>query len=543
MRSALLFVAVLCVLWPSAAVAAPGDADTAFGQGGSVITPMGAERNADSANDVVALGDGRIVVAGTVDRDEPPVVIGLARYLPSGELDPSFGDGGRVLTGPAPIFADALARQPDGKLLVGGAACDGSTCDWAVLRYSADGALDPSFGSGGIARIPVPACGQDAPRGSVLDLALQPDGRIVAAGHACPGQDTFSDFAAMRLRDDGSLDPSFGDGGRVILELSPESADARGVAIDADGRIVLAGAISLDGATVTVVRLTPGGAPDPTFDGDGVRMFQPVEHSPAPYEVAVLPDRRIVVGGSRVWEGVDDGWWVTRLRPDGADDGTALLPGRVVSAGGMVVAPDGTATMSGARCADGEPCKLGVARFTPGMQLDASFGRGGVTVLPVGEESLARAVTLGPGGAVVVAGWTGSPEERYTYAVARLLGDGSPSAPPAATRPATDAPLRITVPKRTRVKLRRDGTFRLALGPFPDRVTGNATLLLGPRTIARRAFTAAAGTVASVRLRANRRLRRLAARRGGVKVVARLEVRDTRSRLAARRFAFRLVRR
>ena len=543
MRVIAATIAMLCAAATPAA-AQQGAVDGGFGQGGVAITPLGAERNMDFAEDVVVLGDGRIVAAGTVDWDLGPVSIGLVRHLPSGALDPSFGDGGRVVTRGEVLTGRALALQPDGKLVVGGTACAGAACDMSVVRYTANGELDASFGEGGFARVAFPACGSDPPRSGVLDLALEPDGDIIAAGTACGGE-SHNEVAAIRLNPGGGLDSSFGDGGRVIVDLGAFGGEAVGVALDADGRIVLGGGAQLQDTPNLVVRLTPAGARDASFDGDGVRMLPRVGEGSGVVDVGTLPDRRIILAGLATHEGVADGWFLTRLHPDGSDDasydgdGTALLRGRTNNAAlGALVRADGTVTLAGQRQEEGRGSHIAVARFTPAGALDGSFGSGGITFVPAAQESMGRAIAAGPGGSLAVAGWAGDAETRYSFAVTRLLGAGSPPGGPPA---ATDPPLRIPVQSRRRIRLRGDGTFRLVLGPFVEQVTGKAVLLRNVRPVTRRRYRADRGGVVAVRLRAGRRVRRLAARRRGVRVTVRLEATDVRRRYAARRFTFRLV--
>ena len=106
-------LAALLLATPAGAAARPGEVDRGFG-GGVVLTGFGAERNSDSAEGVVVLGDGRVAAAGLVDSDSGPVGIGVSRYLPSGELDASFGDGGRVITNPVPMLGRAWCGSPTG---------------------------------------------------------------------------------------------------------------------------------------------------------------------------------------------------------------------------------------------------------------------------------------------------------------------------------------------------------------------------------------------------------------------------------------------
>src|SRR5437870_3563768 len=149
-----------------------------------------------------------------------------------GDLDPSFGAGGQVLTDfGGGDGARALALQADGRIVVAGRSCP-STWRFALARHDADGTLDPSFGGGG--RVLTNFAGRD----EASALALQSDGKIVVAGFS--GAGGRQDFAVARYNPDGSLDPSFGSGGRVLTDFGGDD-EASALALQSDGKIVVAG--------------------------------------------------------------------------------------------------------------------------------------------------------------------------------------------------------------------------------------------------------------------------------------------------------------
>src|SRR4051812_34461050 len=189
-----------------------------------------------------------------------------------GDLDRSFGGGtGWVRTleirdasnNYLPEGAEDLAIQPDKRIVVTGAVIDGrSNRYFGALRYLADGSLDGSFGSGGLVAVDLGSF--EDPRA----IALQRDGKIVVAGETdC---ETARCFAALRLNPDGSPDGSFRSGGVVTVPFYLHAAWANDVAIDKQGRIVMAGerlrgGDAQDSGTVCVIRLLPDGRPDPGF--------------------------------------------------------------------------------------------------------------------------------------------------------------------------------------------------------------------------------------------------------------------------------------
>jgi uncharacterized delta-60 repeat protein len=230
--------------------------DDSFGLDGMVTTDFGGGE--DSAVAVVVQGDGKIVVAGSSRSAGVPSQFALARYNPDGRLDVKFGEEGRVLTAVqgAVAQAAAVALQEDGKIVVGGATDVGPASDFAIARYLRGGAIDPSFGEGGLVRTSVTP-GDDR----VVDLLVQGEGKIVAAGVSGAGSTNRVTLARYNVR--GALDPSFGVSGvtrgRPLLHLFGFSGS---VAEDASGRLIVA-------ANGAVARFAPDGRLDRAFASDG----------------------------------------------------------------------------------------------------------------------------------------------------------------------------------------------------------------------------------------------------------------------------------
>jgi uncharacterized delta-60 repeat protein len=172
-----------------------GTPDINFGAGGIVTTDFFA--NYDEANSVAVQPDGKIVVVGEVDDASGHKTLGLARYLPNGTLDPSFGQGGRMTTHITPTsddIAKSVALQPDGKILVAGTSLSAGLKLFVVARYNPDGTLDKSFAGVGLTE-PV-VTGTD----TASSVALQPDGKIVVGGRTVVNGT--NEFALVRLQND-----------------------------------------------------------------------------------------------------------------------------------------------------------------------------------------------------------------------------------------------------------------------------------------------------------------------------------------------------
>ena len=242
----------LLLLMAGVAFGGPGDLDRGFGADGRrIITGV-------SAAEALAIQpDGRIVVVGWNGN------VAVARLKPDGSNDPAFG-GTRFVDFGSFDLGQAVALQPDGKIVVVGRTSDNVT----IARLNANGSLDMGFGSGG--KRTIDYGGRDGAEG----VAVQPDGKILVAGFG--GADR--NLLVTRLHGDGTNDTDFGSGGtaRIDFGLGPE--EGRALALQADGKIVVAGfTIGSTGNfdDVAIARLNPGGAPDMGFGVQGRRRISP----------------------------------------------------------------------------------------------------------------------------------------------------------------------------------------------------------------------------------------------------------------------------
>jgi len=258
MRSSLLpLIGVLGVLGGSVvagpwAVTGAGRGDGGFGQSGIVRTDFGGD---DQLNAVAIQSDGKILVAGSSgSMDFQSSMFALARYESDGTLDRSFGIGGKLLTAfgsQTPNYLGAVVVQTDGKIVAAGT----SAGHVGLVRYERNGDIDQGFGRAGYVRTAFPVF-------EVSTVAIQTDGKIVAAGW------TEKTFALARYTSNGSLDKSFGSGGKVVTYFGQMSG-ADDLAIQRDGKIVVAGAETDPSPRFVLARYTPGGRLDPTFGSRG----------------------------------------------------------------------------------------------------------------------------------------------------------------------------------------------------------------------------------------------------------------------------------
>lgn len=244
-----------------------GALDPTFGGTGLVVTHMSTNSKDGSASKALALqSDGKIVTAGLAFARNSQVY-GLARYLTSGALDTSFGSGGIVrddaVTLDGGVWARALTIQPDGKIVTGRS---GTLSGWTVARYLTSGAIDSSYGTNGKATPSFP--GLTSVR--LAEVAAQPDNKIVAAGRCNTGVNSF-DMIVTRHNLNGSLDASFGSGG-IALTSIPVEDQGNGMALQADGKILVTGTCIPAGSPVQmlVFRFLGNGTADPGFGFNGL---------------------------------------------------------------------------------------------------------------------------------------------------------------------------------------------------------------------------------------------------------------------------------
>ncbi|MFN8642904.1 MAG: delta-60 repeat domain-containing protein [Candidatus Binatia bacterium] len=189
----------------------PGDLDPTLRSGGVGYQNLASSQS--RINDVVLLPDGRFIAAGfrRRGRNNDPALI---RYQSNGTVDTSFGNGGvaSVGFGNGSDYAEAVTRQSDGKLVVAGWSASLSPNRWALARFTADGIIDPTFGNGGTVMTLLQSGGCEA-----YAVVQQADGKLVAAGRASNGGSYY--LALVRYNADGSLDTTFGSGGIVVQPL------------------------------------------------------------------------------------------------------------------------------------------------------------------------------------------------------------------------------------------------------------------------------------------------------------------------------------
>jgi uncharacterized delta-60 repeat protein len=400
----------------------------------AAASSSGAWAASENGSAVAVQEDGKVVVAGSTGESRTGKFdFVIWRYRVDGTPDPSFSGDGKVITDLAGRrdTANAVGIQPDGKIVIVGS----SGRYFAVIRYNADGTLDSSFSDGGKVLLEF----DDLYSSSANDLALQGDGRIVAAGNV--RSDHLSDMAIARFNPDGSLDSGFSGDGKVRTDFGLNYATrgdrANGVAIQPDGKIVVGGSGGKSNAgNFFAARYNADGSLDSSFGeggsadvdftdepgGEGGASW--IYHSDYAHDLALQPDGKIVLTGNTSPGGICGCYiGVVRLSADGELDptfgGNGLVRTEIYwaqaldSAYGVTVGVDGKIMVAGAHSRYREEDEedfwiedFAVLRYLPSGSLDNSFAGDGVALKNFATASVdeARDLVLQEDGKVVVTG-------------------------------------------------------------------------------------------------------------------------------------------
>ena len=413
-RAIASFVAMaLSLSFMTAAVAAPGALDAAFGGGnGYVTTPFIGISGNERANAVVVRPDGRILVAGGCTQTNGSRDVCLVQYQPTGATDGTFGpsaNGRVVISRAGDDTANAITLAPNGRAYLA-ATCGLETCVYAI---NPNGSLDTSFAAAGITSF---LMGGAASTGRAI--VRQFDGKLVIAGECFDANTIDVAFCVRRLLPNGSVDTSFGVGGTRNVTLVAPISKPTAMALQADGKILVAG--SCQSATGTLdlcmVRLATNGAMDTSGAaafGDivsGVRTGKVVRplagSSDGAVAVLVQPDDRIVLVGNCI--SAQYAICVMRYSTAGDIDTTYGFSGannfQITGAGSSIaraalLQPDGKLVIV-ASC-NSDFCALRIN--DDGASIDATFRVGGV-IVPISDTQNPYAVALQRDGKLLIAG-------------------------------------------------------------------------------------------------------------------------------------------
>jgi uncharacterized delta-60 repeat protein len=410
------------LLFALPAAADPGDLDPSFHGDGRVTTGFGSA--SDNVHAIEVQSDSKIVAGG-----ESSGVFALARYETDGSLDASFGVRGRVLTplGTEQTFFGRgildMALQPDGKIVAVGTD-DGF--DFVVARYDVSGSLDLTFDSDGwvVTRV--------GGGGEAHAVAIQPDGKILVAGGS--GSDESEGATALvRYEPDGSLDPTFGSDGKAILDLGAECDDAEGasdIGLQSDGQIVAVGTCFEALNHSFLASVSSSGA---------LERIVTIPFAPYDPEMVLQTDDKVVVAGTPPAERhLLMARYSAGLDPDPTFGTVRTALGCTIFPGAVAIQADGRIVIGGIiqerLSSFGSVFDIrhfGAVRYQPDGRIDASFGRGGRVRTPIGSGSwtLLDDLALQDDGKIVAGGTAeiydqDTDEFSLDFALARYLGGG-----------------------------------------------------------------------------------------------------------------------
>jgi uncharacterized delta-60 repeat protein len=413
-----LIAAMVGVVFPALAQAAPGDLDPTFSTDGKQTTDFGGN---ELATAMALQGDGKIVVVGYTGGADSDFA--LARFSPNGKLDTSFSGDGKQVTdlGGTADRAQGVALQGNGKIVVVGFAGTQSPGgddfgDLVVARYNPNGSLDTRFSGDGKQTTDFGGQASEA-----TGVAIQGDGKIVDVGDV--GDD---DFALARYNPNGSPDTTFsGDGMQTTSFLGFDLAT--GVALQGNGKIVAVGS-TFDGGSerdFALARYTTGGLLDMSFSGDG-KQTTAFGGSAAATAVTLQGNGKIVAVGGGGPGGGD--FALARYTPSGPLDTSFSSDGKQTTnlggfdaAFGVALQGDGKIVAAGSGGPGGGDFAL--ARYNSNGSLNAGFSGDGKQTTNFGGVDRARGVAIQANGKIVAAGVDGLGRDGTTdFALARYLG-------------------------------------------------------------------------------------------------------------------------
>jgi uncharacterized delta-60 repeat protein len=429
MKRTKLVLTPLFVLLAAGMFAQPGSLDPEFDGDGIVTT--GFETYSAVVSSMLIQPDGKIVLAGSAYKGTGlGNDFALLRYNTDGSLDNSFGIGGKIL---ADFIGNnentcAIYQQPDGKIIAAGYAYNpGFQNDFAVMRYHPDGNLDNTFDGDGKLLLDF-----NLTSDFISSIAIQPDDKIVLAGEICVNSSNYI-TGLVRLNSDGSLDNNFGTGGKVTIGIGPDYSWANSMAIQSDEKILIAGVAGPDtNYNFMLARFNTDGSLDNSFNSSGfvitdLSIFGDVVNS-----LAIQPDGKIIVAGIILNSGfTSSDFGVARYLPDGILDNSFGNAGKVItkvseghgSALSVILQNDGKIVVAGSTdvtmIINND---FALVRYNPNGSLDSQFGNGGIVYTDIGTgNDFASSVALEPDGMIVVAGSTTTNFTDFDFAAARYI--------------------------------------------------------------------------------------------------------------------------
>jgi len=348
--------------------ATDGNLDTSFSGDGKIFMDIGSHPSYEQANDIVILEDGKILAIGSASNGSDDFAI--VKYNPNGSLDTTFGNSGKVFTefiGGYKDYAYSIAIQTDGKLVVGGSTQDGyNNPSFALARYNSNGSLDTTFDSDG--KVVINLGSYDV----IKSIAILDNGKILVGGHSN------KNFTLLRYESNGSLDPTFGSNGKVITDFGGQDF-IHSIIILNSGKFIAAGSTDNDGGLshdFALARYNADGSIDTSFGNSGKVVTDFGTTSDSGESLAIQDDGKIILAGKTRYD-----FALARYNADGSLDTTFGSDGKVTtdfngnddSAYSVAIQNSGNIVAVGT-----DSSNFAVARYSPeDGNLDTTFGTNG----------------------------------------------------------------------------------------------------------------------------------------------------------------------
>ncbi|MEZ5033337.1 MAG: hypothetical protein R2787_18265 [Saprospiraceae bacterium] len=392
--------------------------DQTFGTGGKVIAALGVKDDWIWASALQP--DGKLIGAGYSTVDFTPRQA-VARFMPDGTLDNSFGVNGSYVSA-TERTAFAMALHADGTFVTAGSKPNNNFyIGFAVTRFLANGTPDPAFGTNGSVRTSFGTIKDEA-----YAVAVQADGKVIAGGSTETGNNN-NDFALLRYTTAGILDASFGNAGKVVTAIGSQSDEIYSIAIQPDGKILVAGNTKDNGDYFVMARYLTNGTLDPSFGTGGIVKGE----AGVGVKAMLMPNGQIIFVGRKAGFTVPD-IFVFKYHANGTLDQSYGVNGKAVALGiranGATIQPDGKVVVVGLKSG-----LFAVTRFNANGTLDESFGTGGILSTDVsGTQSLSQAhdTHVQPDGKVIVTG-EAYKNNKHNMAITRYLPELNVNVKPA----------------------------------------------------------------------------------------------------------------
>ncbi len=424
MKKTILLIVFFFVLFSSQLYAQAGLLDNTYGNGGKATTAVG---TGNSEGWGMAIQDDWSVVVGGFEYNGIDSNFALIRYKPNGTLDSTFGLNGEVITpmgnGSSVIYSVAL--QPDGKIIAGGTAWNGSKFKFALARYNTNGTLDSTYGTNGKV-ITSLSNGND----KIRSVGVKYDDWSVVVGGASFGGSNM-DFALAKYKTDGTLDSTFGTNGKVTTDISNGTDIIFSLAFESDWSVVVGG-FAFNGLKMNfaLAKYTANGALDNTFGTGGKVVTSIGDSADLIWSISVDTSSHKIIAGGFSGNGINNDFALARYNGDGSLDNTFGVQGKTVTDMGgndeaiyaVVRQPDGKIVAAGNSNTGGADNNA-LTRYNTNGTLDSTFGTNGIVIsqLSTGDNE-AYAAVIQPDGKIVTSGFATDNNQSYFFAARYLTG-------------------------------------------------------------------------------------------------------------------------